>query len=389
MSDFAHGLLVLGATRAALQKALAARGLSAFLAAGPGKVLRLWPDTAEPGPLADSLSAELPGSRILRHATGEDGLEVSVHVGGTRAAEAQVALRLKTAKQLSQAHAALQRVAAALDYPGRLPTLLRDGPSRPTFLALVGVKDQDVALLHFGLLQSLRGEPAEAERLSALRFLPARGKAEPFARAGAGEGGGLSGARDFRAWMEASRPLRPEALEEAALAPLLAALSPAGPGFALTAAQAAQVRERASGLLRAVAEAQVGVRPQLMARALEGLRAAQDSGERAAWAEVLLAEPPGGAVREALAVALRQEEDLAAVRALYRAWAHAVGTLEEEELLRAAHAADALERKGAYALLEHTESTRAVVALRGRVAEEHDAAARAVLLRVVEAMTSL
>ena len=388
MSDFAHGLLVLGATRTALQKSLKARGQAAFLGAGPGKVLRLWPEADDARALADSLSAELPGSRVLRYATGEDALQVSVHVGGQPAAEAEVALRLRTAKQLAQAHAALQRVAAALDFSGRLPALLRDGMSRPTFLALAGVRDADVALLHFSLLQGLRSHPEEAGRHAALRFLAASGKAEPFAREGSAPApGGLGEAQGFREWLEASRHVTAATADEATVAALEAALAP-GPRFPLTQAQGPALRERAAALLREVAQAQEALRPGILARAHTGLQQAKDAGLRAAWAQVLSAAPPGPGVRESLAALLAREEDLAAVRALYRAYSG--GKAEGEEvLLRAAHAPDALERKGAYALLEHTESTAAVVALRQRLQDEHDAAARAVLVRVVETLTSL
>jgi hypothetical protein len=385
MSDFAHGLLVLGATRTALQKSLKARGQAAFLAAGPGKVLRLWPDTADSRALADSLSAELPGSRVLRYATGEDALQVSVHLAGTPAAEAEVALRLRTAKQLSQAHAALQRVAAVLDFAGRLPALLRDGPSRPTFLAIAGGRDADVALLHFSLLQGLRSHPEAAGQHAALRFLGANGKAEPFAREGApASPGGLREAGSYREWMEASRHAAPDA---AGVGALEAALSP-GPRFALTPAQALSLRERAAGLLQAAAREQAALREGILLRAHEGLKAADSAGLRAAWAQVLQAEAPRPDVRESLAALLAREEDLAALRALYCAYAGMNGA-DEEALLRAAHSPDALERKGAYALLEHTESTAAVVVLRKRLEDEHDAAARAVLVRVVEALTSL
>ncbi|HET9450251.1 MAG TPA: hypothetical protein VFO83_05190 [Aggregicoccus sp.] len=389
MSDFAHGLLVLGATRTALQKSLKARGQAAFLAAGPGKVLRLWPDTADSRPLADSLSAELPGSRVVRYATGEEGLQVSVHLGGAAAADVEVALRLRTAKQLSQAHAALQRVAAALDFSGRLPALLRDGMSRPTFLALAGVRDADVALLHFSLLQGLRSHPEEAARHASLRFLDAAGKAGAFAREGAAPtAGGLREAGSYREWMEASRQVVPATAAAATVEALEAALSP-GPPFALTGAQALALRERAAGLLRESALAQETLREGILQRAHAGLKAAEGPGLRAAWAQVLLAGPPRAEVRETLAALLAREEDLAALRALCRAYVGLEGEGEEALLLRAAHSPDALERKGAYALLEHTESTAAVVALRKRLEDEHDAAARAVLVRVVEALTSL
>lgn len=189
MSDSAQGFIVLGAARTKVQRWLGSRGLPAFLAAGPGKALRLWPDVqgeaAEEA--ASALSRELPKSRVLVFSIGEESLRVSVHVDGTCQTREEVALRMRTAKQLAHAHAALQRVSTALDYKGHRPTLLRDGDSRPGFLALAGVKEDDLASLSHARLAEARQHPEapDAARFQDFLFVDARGMAQAF-RADAG-----------------------------------------------------------------------------------------------------------------------------------------------------------------------------------------------------------
>jgi hypothetical protein len=184
MSDSAQGFIVLGAARTKVQRWLGSRRLPAFLAAGPGKALRLWPqlegEAAEEA--ANALSRELPKSRVLVFSSGPDSLRVSVHVDGGCPARDEVALRMRTAKQLSQAHAALQRVSTALDFKGHRPTLLRDGDSRPGFLALAGVKEEDIAGLSHARLAEARQHPEapDASRLQDFSFVDEQGKASPF-----------------------------------------------------------------------------------------------------------------------------------------------------------------------------------------------------------------
>lgn len=184
MSDSTQGFIVLGAARTKVQRWLGSRQLPAFLAAGPGKALRLWPaiegEAAEEA--ATALSRELPKSRVLVFSTGEDSLRVSVHVEGTCQTREEVALRLRTAKQLSQAHAALQRVSTALDFKGHRPTLLRDGDSRPGFFALAGVKVDDLATLSHARLTEARQHPEapDAARFQDFTFVDAQGKSHSF-----------------------------------------------------------------------------------------------------------------------------------------------------------------------------------------------------------------
>jgi len=184
MSDFAQGFIVLGAARTKVQRWLGSRQLPAFLAAGPGKALRLWPraegEAAEEA--ASALSGELPKSRIFVFSIGQDSLRVSVHADGSCQTREEVALRMRTAKQLSQAHAALQRVSTALDFKGHRPTLLRDGDSRPGFLALAGVKEEDLFSLSHVRLAEARQHPdaPDAARFQDFTFVDERGKAHPF-----------------------------------------------------------------------------------------------------------------------------------------------------------------------------------------------------------------
>jgi len=184
MSDSAQGFIVLGAARTKVQKWLGSRGLAAFLAAGPGKALRLWPDlqgeAAEEA--ANALSRELPKSRVLVFSTTEDSLRVSVHVDGALETREEVALRMRTAKQLAQAHAALQRVSTALDFKGHRPTLLRDGDSRPVFLELAGIREEDIASLSHAKLSEARQQPdaPDAARFQDFSVVDAKGKAHAF-----------------------------------------------------------------------------------------------------------------------------------------------------------------------------------------------------------------
>jgi hypothetical protein len=184
MNDSAQGFIVLGAARTKVQKWLGARGLPAFLAAGPGKALRLWPDVQGEAAeeLANALSGELPKSRVFVFSISEDSLRVSVHVEGALQTREEVALRMRTAKQLSQAHAALQRVSTALDFKGHRPTLLRDGDSRPGFLALAGAREDDVAALSHASLSEARQHPEapDAARFQDFSFVDAKGKAQAF-----------------------------------------------------------------------------------------------------------------------------------------------------------------------------------------------------------------
>lgn len=400
MSDFAQGFIVLGAARTKLQKWLGSRGLPAFIATGPGKVLRVWPraEGPEAEEVASALCAELPKSRVLFYATSDDGLRVSVHAGGRCETREQVALRLKTAKMLSQAHAALQRVGGFLDYPGRLPSLLRDGPSRPVFLSLAGVKDEDVALLHHRLLADarLRPEAPDAARFQDFVYVDGAGKAHPFFEAGAkgATPGAASGAEDLRAatsfrdWLDASRRVDPAKAPPEVLSALAEAVGGA-PRFELTAEREQGLRESAARLLASVALEQEAARAGLIRQALEGLRAAATPGARAAWARVLQAVPPDAETKAALGTALGSETDLEALRQLFTAYAHLPPAPPDEVLLGHARSPLAHERKGAYALLEQTESTAAVVALRAQLASEQDAGAREVLQRVVTTLTSL
>jgi hypothetical protein len=184
MSDSAQGFIVLGAARTKVQRWLGSRQLPAFLATGPGKALRLWPrvegEAAEEA--ANALSGELPKSRVFVFSIGQDSLRVSVHVDGSCQTREEVALRMRTAKQLSQAHAALQRVSTALDFKGHRPTLLRDGDSRPGFLALAGVKEDDLASLSHARLTEARQHPdaPDAARFQDFTFVDEQGKAHPF-----------------------------------------------------------------------------------------------------------------------------------------------------------------------------------------------------------------
>ncbi|MCY1075501.1 hypothetical protein [Archangium lansingense] len=184
MSDTAQGFIVLGAVRTKVQRWLGSRQLPAFLTAGPGKALRLWPrvegEAAEEA--ATALSGELPKSRVFVFSISQDSLRVSVHVDGICQTREEVALRMRTAKQLSQAHAALQRVSTALDFKGHRPTLLRDGDSRPGFLALAGVKEDDLSSLSHAQLAEARQHPdaPEASRFQDFTFVDEQGKAHPF-----------------------------------------------------------------------------------------------------------------------------------------------------------------------------------------------------------------
>jgi hypothetical protein len=184
MSDSVQGFIVLGAARTKVQRWLGSRRLPAFLAAGPGKALRLWPsvegEAAEEA--ANALSRELPKSRVLVFSSGEDSLRFSVHVEGTCQAREEVAPRMRTAKQLSHAHAALQRVSTALDFKGHRPTLLRDGDSRPVFLSLVGVKEDDIVSLSHARLSEARQHPEapDAARFQDFIFLDEQGKLHAF-----------------------------------------------------------------------------------------------------------------------------------------------------------------------------------------------------------------
>jgi hypothetical protein len=184
MSDSAQGFIVLGAARTKVQKWLGSRGLAAFLAAGPGKALRLWPDLQGEGAeeAANALTRELPKSRVLVFSTTEDSLRVSVHVDGALQTREEVALRMRTAKQLAQAHAALQRVSTALDFKGHRPTLLRDGDSRPVFLELAGIREEDIASLSHAKLSEARQQPdaPDAARLQDFTVVDAKGKAHAF-----------------------------------------------------------------------------------------------------------------------------------------------------------------------------------------------------------------
>jgi hypothetical protein len=395
MSDFAQGFIVLGAARTKLQKWLGSRRLPAFLAPGPGKVLRVWPraEGAEAEEVATALSAELPKSRVLLYATSDEGLRVSVHTGGRCETREQVALRLKTAKMLSQAHAALQRVGGFLDYPGRLPSLLRDGPSRPVFLSLAGVKDEDVALLHHQWLADarLRPDAPDAARLQDFLYVDEAGKAHAFFEAG-GKGAAsgavdLRAASSFRDWLDASRRVDPAKAPPELIAALAEAVG-GTPRFELTPEREQGLRETAARLLGGVAREQGGAREGLIRQALEGLRTAATPGLRAAWARVLQAVPPEAQTQAALGAALGSELDLEALRQLFLAYAH-LEAPSDDVLLQHARSPHAHERKGAYALLEQTESTAAVVALRAQLASEQDAGARDVLQRVVTTLTSL
>lgn len=398
MSDFAQGFIVLGATRTHVRKWLKQWKLPAFVAKGPGKALRVWPrvEGTEAEAAASGLSSELPAGRVLFYATRDDGLHVSVHVGGVALAREEVALRLKTAKMLSQAHAALQRVAAALDFSGRLPSLLRDGPSRPTFLALVGVKDEDVALLHYGLLAEARLHPEapEASRFEDFTFSDGEKTGQPFFDAKAAEQGASSGAVDLRActsfrdWVDTSRRVEPASATPEVVSALADAVGGA-PRFELTPEREQTLRETAARLLGSVAKAREEAREGIVRQALEGLRTAATPALRAAWAQVLQAVPPDERTRAALTTALQEETDLEALRQLFTAYAHLGPQTPDTVLLKYANAPPAHERKGAYALLEKTESTAAVVALRERLPSEEDAAAREVLQRVVTTLTSL
>jgi hypothetical protein len=184
MSDSAQGFIVLGAARTKVQKWLGSRGLPAFLAAGPGKAVRLWADlqgeAAEEA--ANALTRELPKSRVFLFSTTEDSLRVSVHVDGALQTREEVALRMRTAKQLAQAHAALQRVSTALDFKGHRPTLLRDGDSRPVFLELAGVREEDIASLSHTKLSETRQKPGapDAARFQDFTAVDAKGKAHAF-----------------------------------------------------------------------------------------------------------------------------------------------------------------------------------------------------------------
>ena len=396
MSDFAQGFIVLGVARTKLQKWLGSRRQPAFLATGPGKVLRVWPraEGPEAEEVATALSGEFPKSRVLRYATSDDGLSVSVHTGGKCDTREQVALRLKTAKMLSQAHAALQRVGGFLDYPGRLPSLLRDGPSRPVFLSLAGVKDEDVAPLHHRLLAdvSLRPDAPDAERFYDFLYVDEAGKAHPFFDAGAV--GATPGAVDlreatsFRDWLDSSRLVNPAKASPETLSALAEAVG-GTPRFELTAEREQSLRESAARLLGSVAREQAWSREGLIRQAREGLRSAATPGQRAAWAQVLQAVPPDAETKAALGAALGSETDLEALRQLFTAYAHLPSAPSDEVLLGHARSPLAHERKGAYALLERTESTAAVVALRELLASEQDAGAREVLQRVVTTLTSL
>ncbi len=128
MSDSAQGFIVLGAARTKVQRWLGSRQLSAFLAAGPGKALRLWPhvegEAAEEA--ATALSRELPKSRVLVFSI--------------------------------------------------------TGDSRPGFLALVGVKEEDIASLSHARLVEARQHPeaADAARFQDFSYIDAQGKAHAF-----------------------------------------------------------------------------------------------------------------------------------------------------------------------------------------------------------------
>ncbi|XXF79626.1 hypothetical protein P2318_07680 [Myxococcaceae bacterium GXIMD 01537] len=394
MSDFAQGYIVQGAARTKVQKWLASRRLPAFLTAGPGKVLRVWPrvEGADAEEAATALTADLPKSRVLVFSTSEAGLRVSVHGDGKCLAREEVALRLKTAKLLSQAHAALQRVAEALDYPGRLPALLRDGASRPVFLSLVAVKDEDVALLHHRLLADARPRPdaPDAARYQDFAFVDEAGKAHAFfdAKAAAPRDVDLRACVSFRDWLDTSRRLEPGQATPEVVAVLAEAVG--GPfHFEVTTEQEQTLREAAAKLLGEVARARKEAREDIRRQALEGLRAAKAPGTRAAWARVLQAVAPTESEKEALAAALKAETDLEVLRQLFLAHAHLPPEATDEVLLGHARSPAAHERKGAYALLERTESTAAVVELRARLASEEDASAREVLDRVVTTLTSL
>lgn len=181
MSERAEGFIVLGATRAQVQRWVAGQGLAAFLATGPGKALRVWP-SAEAEAAAGELTRALEGSRVLLWSVGKEQARLAVYGQGECLASGEVALRLRTAKQLSHAHAALQRVSAAVESKHRAPPLLRDEASLPSFLALVGATEEDVAGLHYAGLAKARRHPEApgAERFHKWVHVDEAGQVSPF-----------------------------------------------------------------------------------------------------------------------------------------------------------------------------------------------------------------
>jgi hypothetical protein len=184
MSERAEGFIVLGATRAQVQRWLAEQRLAAFLATGPGKALRVWPrakaQAAEAA--AGALTGALEGSRVLVWSVGKEEARLAVYAQGECLVSGEVALRLRTAKQLSHAHAALQRVSAAVESKHRAPPLLRDEASLPSFLALVGAAEEDVAGLHYAGLAEARRQPEApgAERFHKWVHVDEAGQVSPF-----------------------------------------------------------------------------------------------------------------------------------------------------------------------------------------------------------------
>lgn len=179
MSERAEGFIILGATRAQVQRWLAGQRLACFLTTGPGKALRVWP-RAEAEAVAGALTGALEGSRVLLWSVGREQARLAVYAQGECVASAEVALRLRTAKQLSHAHAALQRVTAAVESRHRVPPLLRDEASLPSFLALVGAAEEDVAGLHYAALAKARRQPEAPERFHTWVHVDEAGQVSPF-----------------------------------------------------------------------------------------------------------------------------------------------------------------------------------------------------------------
>jgi len=80
-------------------------------------------------------------------------------------------------------------VSTALDFKGHLPTLLRDGDSRPVFLELAGVREDDISALSHARLSEARQHPdsPDAARFQDFSFVDAKGKAHAFFTSSSGQ----------------------------------------------------------------------------------------------------------------------------------------------------------------------------------------------------------
>lgn len=383
MSDVAEGWVLWGTSRTAVLAGLKQERLAAFVKRRARNVTVFPPGALDH---AARISKRLPDAVVVAFLSGDDtGIVRLVHRGRLRASLTTTG-HVATKGQLAQAEGLVE---SARRLGVRVTgSVVKGAPVPSAVLEVMGTRYEGVAFRSYDALYERRFDVASSEP-NDLDYLNVDGNKEPFhvgdelpVASRDAETVALSVDAPATQLLDEMRRLDPKKASAAAREVLERLFKKDRSDL-----RGDVVREAAASLVsRCLEHLPVMQRRREAKRLANELLRTKDEASRALLGLAL--RRVGGFEKTVLERALERETDATAARRLYEAFLNLRHELDDRELLRRARSASAIERKGAYALLEQSASGNVLHVLEQLLVSERDASARELLAGVVARLRS-